>query len=247
MQPRSLLPLAFLVACSGAPEPGAEAPPSTPAAAAPTPQAQVHMKSHFLKAYEAKDAVVAGRFEEARAPMDWLATHGQPDAPATWGPYVEQMRAVARVGAGATDLIGAGAAVAGLAEACGSCHVGLEAGALFQVGEAPPEVQGDTRAHMARHMWAADRLWEGLVGPSEAAWGAGAAVLGGDVALFSEAHGALPEGVQDLADEVHALGVRARSAATPQARGEVYAELLLTCAACHSTVGEGPRRGAGAP
>ncbi len=248
-----VLGLPLLLACQGepaqTPAPPAPAPAAAPAAA-PVGEAKVHMKNHFLKAYEAKDAVVAGNFEQARAPMAWLATHDHPNMDPTWAPHVANMKAAAAVGAEATDLIGAGAAIAGVAATCGSCHTALSAGPSFTVGDAPAQTEEahldrDAKAHMARHKWGADRLWEGLVGPSEEAWRRGAEVLGGDAELFSHADGELPEGVQELAAEIHRLGARAQGAASPSERSEVYAELLLTCAACHATVDAGPGRGVG--
>ena len=88
---------------------------------------------------------------------------------------------------------------------------------------------------MQRHAWAFNRLWEGIVLPSDESWTLG-------VSAFVE----LPECEDHLSVEadrnaiararelVAASSVAARSAASREARARVYGQMLPTCAACHA-------------
>ena len=97
---------------------------------------------------------------------------------------------------------------------------------------------------MVRHLWAADRMWEGLVGPSDEAWMAGAramaetqpalagvfrsSISGGGAGVFLEELGLLAQ------EAVDAKGI--------DQRADVYGRLLNTCDRCHSRVGTSVER-----
>ncbi len=85
------------------------------------------------------------------------------------------MQNAAQLALAAVDLKAAAVAVADMAQACGGCHLALS-GPNFS-GSSPAGEESSVVADMERHRWAADRMWEGLVGPSETAWLAGAATL----------------------------------------------------------------------
>jgi mono/diheme cytochrome c family protein len=83
-------------------------------------------------------------------------------------------------------------------------------------------------------------MWEGLIGPSEDRWTAGAAELA-EAPLTSEeilAAQTAPPWMSELAAHVHALGEQARG--TPamawDTRSAVYGQFLSTCARCHQAV-----------
>ena len=62
-----------------------------------------------------------------------------------------------------------------MAQSCGECHKELE---TEIVAAAPLPPTGDALIDkMKRHKWASNRLWAGLVGPSDEAWKSGAEVL----------------------------------------------------------------------
>jgi hypothetical protein len=82
---------------------------------------------------------------------------------------------------------------------------------------------------MARHLWAADRLWEGLVGGAEDAWGQGLEVLAA-TPLPAAQLGATRE---PLARKLQSIATGARKG--PADHAAVYGELLTTCAGCHTT------------
>ncbi len=89
---------------------------------------------------------------------------------------------------------------------------------------------------MSRHQWAADRLWEGVVGGANKPWRAGLDVLVATPLPYSSltdapalaaqlqalAHTAIDEQI-DLTDPV-------------SERARMYGEMLVTCAGCHRSL-----------
>ena len=86
---------------------------------------------------------------------------------------------------------------------------------------------------MARHVWAIDRLSEGMIGAVNDSWLAGLDVLAQTPAPFSvldSDRAALARRLQDLADETRKhVGEDGL-----EARAHAYGELLVTCSACHA-------------
>jgi len=63
-------------------------------------------------------------------------------------------------------------------EPCGACH--KAAGGPRANVEAAPASGGSVEARLRRHVWATERLWEGIVVPSDASWKLGADGLLGE-------------------------------------------------------------------
>ncbi|MDP2956082.1 MAG: hypothetical protein Q8N53_06655, partial [Longimicrobiales bacterium] len=85
-----------------------------------------------------------------------------------------------------------------------------------QVGEAP--TAGTPAAtHTQRSRWALDRLWEGLAGPSDAAWAAGSEVLM-DTPMPQPSSGVDAAQAAQLAKRVQELGGDGRQARTAEER-----------------------------
>jgi len=116
-----------------------------------------------------------------------------------------------------------------VAQACGDCH--RRAGTTPVRGPVPPPPPDDPtpRARMARHQWAADRLWEGLVWTSDRAWCAGLEVLAA-APLPS-----LPDVAGARLQRLARAALDAASRDTPADRASAYGELLVTCAGCHAS------------
>lgn len=200
------------------------------------------MAHHFEQSVRARDAVVRGEIEEVRSAARALA---RARAGGELSPrHVDAMRTAARELAAATDVDRAGLALAGVALTCGACHA--ETGARIEAPETLPPEGDDVRARMALHLWAADRLWDGLVLPDDERFVAGAAAMV-DAPLFP-ASGATPQQVapevRAVGDRVRAIATRARDARRDRDRARAYGELLGTCADCHRYVGV---RGPAAP
>jgi hypothetical protein len=85
---------------------------------------------------------------------------------------------------------------------------------------------------MARHRWAADRLWEGLVGGDDAPWQAGLEVLAAAPLRWPELgeRKGLARLLQRLAEQARQRG----ATAGPAERATTYGEMAVTCAACHA-------------
>ncbi|MCG6954434.1 MAG: hypothetical protein LJF04_00455 [Gemmatimonadetes bacterium] len=227
---RSLLlaPILFgVAACAGGPSPG-EAVPN-------------HMLSHFNSVAEIRDAVVSGDVGATRSPAHWLATHqfepeeySMPEAQEA----LENVRAESRSIVDQKGIPELAGSVARLGAACGSCHTAMQAGPRLNVPSAPPTpAAGATpEEHMNRHAWASDRLWEGLIGPSDGSWIVGAAVLTGPALDFGPP-GSASQRVLDLQAKVTQLATSARETRGLQDRATIYGELLETCAECHDILG----------
>ena len=220
----------------------ADTPPEVPAAPEipePTPS-QGLMHGHYRRAADARDALIRGDMETARADMQWLSAHHEDEALADdLQPLLVQMHTEAARFADATTLTEAGQALARTLVRCGNCHRQHDAG--FQVA-LPPLPEGDRNVdHMQRHLWSATRMWEGLVMADAEQFTAGTDALR-EAPLHDLAgeSGQPPERVSALADHVHALGREAAEAADDDARASVYGRFLATCAACHRLLGTGP-------
>lgn len=216
----------------------AEPPPVIPE---PTPSQRL-MHGHYRRATEAREALIRGDIEVAREHMRWLATHSEGDAlPEALQPRLAAMQADAASFAEATTLTEAGQALARTSVRCGECHT--ESGGGFHAA-LPPLPAGDTRvAHMQRHRWAAERMWEGLVTADVEQFAAGTDALH-EVPLHEDelptSEGAPPERLAALSSLVHELGTEAETATDWPARASIYGRYLATCAACHRLLGTGP-------
>ena len=229
--------VAFL-ACGGgsAPEPEPE-PKETEA---PTETVGDHMKEHFTQVKGAQEAVIRGDLEGLKTATQWMADHqaavGLPDG---WEPFVTEMKNAAQAAGAAPDLDAASAAVATMAKACGACHQATGTKPVFTISSPPPEDTG-TVPHMVGHMWAADRMWEGLITPSDESWNNGVGVLAGaplhGKALTGDEE---KEDVDALAAQVHELATQGSEALDLDARADIYGKFLATCAKCHQDLGKG--------
>jgi hypothetical protein len=235
-------------------QPKAEPPPPVPAAAptpAPAPAAPAeeavpdfaadphhHMKAHFVRALRMQDAVLAGKLDDAKAQARWLATHDdRAAAPEGWRPYLATFQVQAKAVVDAATIDDAAVAVGQIAAACGDCHANNHAKPQFA---GPPifKKAATVKQHMSAQIAALDKLWAGLVVPSDRAWQEGSALLASVVVTEK----ALAKQGLDKADPAKLLAetlrkLSATAGGAPRAeRPQVYAELLTTCVACHTTV-----------
>jgi cytochrome c553 len=195
-----------------------------------------HVPGHadHVRAY--LDAVVHGDVPAAARAASWLADRsspaGEPAAAAA-----DAFRAAARSAAQSGDAAAAAEAAASVFAACGACH--LRAGAEPVPGRPVQPAPGGLPGHMRMHQFAADRLFDGVVGPSAAAWAEGARALAiaplsaGDFPV-SQRVGGLMSGVER---RVHDLAGAAAAARGAPSRTFVYGQLLATCSQCHSRHG----------
>lgn len=232
---------------SGKPEAQGFTPgPATPGPTTPsrvpqdaTPTVAEHMKDHFTQAIRARDAIVRGDLAAMKEPAGWLAEHRVSETlPDTWKPHVGDMQNAARLAVQANDLAVAADAIGAMGAACGGCHTALGTPLQFS-GKSPEGQESSVLDRMLRHRWAGERMWEGLIGPSDVAWNAGVAALQ-EAPLHPEMLAddkSPPQEVVDLANKVHALGERGKTTQEPGARARLYGEYVATCEACHAKLG----------
>jgi mono/diheme cytochrome c family protein len=193
------------------------------------------MGDHFLLTAWARDAIIYGELDALRTPLMKLADFKYPAAISTG---VAELQAAARATAKAGTLAEAAAGVAAMGRVCGECHKKRDLGIEVKRQTFAEPTKGkhadtiDTR--MFRHGWAAERLWEGLVAPSDHAWQAGAAALAHAPKQTPKMNRPASDALARQLRDMRALGVRASTASSMEERASVYALTLATCAQCHA-------------
>jgi len=194
------------------------------------------MRDHFGAIRVIQAAIVRGDIAGAKKSAEWLAGH-KPHAGATgWEPHLERVRGAAARIAGVNEISEAAAFTADLAGQCASCHLATRAITSFS-WEPPPEREATLRNQMQRHQWAAERMWEGIVGPSDARWDEGVAACAEgklDVAGLGGGGAEQQRGVEAAIAFVAGQLRRAATAKTLEERTVLYGELLSGCASCHA-------------
>ncbi len=194
---------------------------------------RLHMHENFGLLRTIEIELVHGRLAVAQALA--LSIGDSPDEPGR-EPFAKRAAAVrARAAelASARDVADACRREAKLAAACADCHV--DAGVLPEFAPPPhaPPDQPTVRSRMVRHLWASDRMWEGMVGDSDEAWRAGLDVLAATPLPFGNHGDERPE----LAQRLQQLARSAKqTSATDQLRDRAHwnGEILATCASCHA-------------
>lgn len=189
------------------------------------------MRSHFKETALIRTAVIDGVLSDAAAPAETL---GDVDRLGRiepgWQSSIDVLQYAAKRIRRSSDVPAIAAAIADIGIACGACH--KASGGPKVTLEAPPAADGSLAVRMRRHVWATERLWEGIFVPSDASWKAGTAALSGE----SFPKELLDKGdvhARSSADRFKSLVATAASKKTPQERGQLYATLLETCSACH--------------
>lgn len=238
MSSRCTYLLVILAACDprggpSEPPPPAPAPPQSRTASDPPPGIGPRMMQHFEDSVRIKDAVIAGKLAEVRAPALRLL-EAESESPPTWRPFIAANIRRAKELLVAADLPAAALGAAGLARTCGDCHAAIM-GPKFPARVAPAITSGDPKQRMRRHQWAADRLWEAMIAHSDAAWTVGAAALT-DTALLRTDYPPEVEIEGDpivVENQLRAFGARAATTRDWDERVQIYGGFLATCAACH--------------
>lgn len=189
------------------------------------------MRSHFREAALIQKAVRNGAIADAVPPAEALANmEGLGRIEPAWQSSIDVLQYAARRIQHSSDVPAVAAALADIGIACGACH--KAAGGPTVKVDAPPAGDGSVASRMRRHVWATERLWEGIVVPSDASWKAGAEALSGEpfpkeVVNRGDVHG------RSAAARFKSLVAEAPSKKTQADRGQLYASLLETCSACH--------------
>lgn len=213
--------------------PGAE----PPAAHAKLERADViryHMQLHFDDLRAIERYLIAGQLKEARALAFMIAMPEKDRGLLPWAREAIALVDTAGKLAQAKSVDEALRLEVQVAVACAKCHDDTSETAVFPLPGRPPlSDHASSTVRMVRHQWATDRLWEGLVGNSEDHWRAGLAVITETPLPYSVATDApaLAASLQKRANQT-----LREAPLTIEERGRVYGEMLVTCAACHSTI-----------
>lgn len=202
-----------------------------------------HMHEHYDAVLEIQGAVIAGKLEGTREPARYLAEHEAPAGmPAEWGEHVEAMRTAANAALEAQDIASAATATANLGLSCGGCHIANGITVEFDDVERPSDDE-KAKSHMQRHQWAADRMWEGLIGPADVSWSRGGNMLfESPMRPNAVKHKGPDDDWKGMARRIHQLAANSTTVRDLEKKGEIYAEFLGNCAACHNKLDKGPGR-----
>lgn len=197
------------------------------------------MHRSFSRSIDIQTGLVQGDLDRIRSAGTWILDQGSPmGAPSGTADEVETMEAEARTLSTAQNLTVAAGAAGRLAASCGGCHVATNGGPNFVVGSEAPGGSSQ-EDHMIRHLWAVDRMWEGLVGPSEEAWVAGTEALAATSPSILEAIRAEipPDALEGFLAGVEDAAVGAQEAKGSAERASAYALVVESCTQCHMALG----------
>ena len=189
-----------------------------------------HMHASFDLVRAIERLLIAGKLDEARGLAGALAVESDTPGLEPWSTQVALVRTRAAAVASAPTLEAACRLEARLDEACAHCHT--DAGAEPEFASMPtlPADADTVVARMSRHRWAADRVWEGMVGNADEPWRSGLEILAA-TPLPSATVGARRI---ELGRELQRRAEDARQGVTTEQRGRLYGEILVACVACHT-------------
>jgi hypothetical protein len=196
---------------------------------------KAEMRHHFKEVTAVQAALIQGDLAEAKRVAGELALMHVSEGWG-WERYAFRVRERAQKLARLATADRAYGLVTDMATQCARCHVDSGAVAGFAWS---PEIadDGTVPTRMARHQWAAERLWHGLVGPSTERWNEGVRVLA-EQPQPAEAMAKDPrarERVGALSFELVARAKQAAKTTGQGARARVFAGMLEVCAACHTS------------
>lgn len=195
----------------------------------PTLGPAARMAFHTKEAEAMRLAVISGdRTQAIDEAKELSSDNWTPHLKANWKAHMTPMYEAAREYATATTLRGAAASVGKLGLACANCH--------RELGGPAPEPSGGTapQPSMQAHAWAVERLWFGLIAPSDSAWVEGAKQLAASPIVASDV-----TSIDAEARKLQAFGQTA-AAASGTERGAAFGDVINTCATCHRRAGREP-------
>lgn len=225
------LPLVMLAACGIE----AESSPNTLAADVQALQHRMHLRYAAVQRIE--QGIVASNPSEVREAAQLIVNLDEPRILPTWQPYVTAVRTAARDVAAADSIVGAARRTGQLGYECGRCHQALGGHVAFR-GVPKPDAGIKLQDTMAAHQWGVARMWEGVIGPSDERWVAGAKMLEGAPLTVAAESGKL--GIAEDVERVRLLSRRAQILKAPLERAHLFGDLLGTCARCHATIRDNP-------
>lgn len=211
-----------------------EAPP--PERFEPADIARYHMRLHFDQLRSIERRLVDGKLDDAKTLATLVARPETDPGMAPWAAATKEVTDLATALSKAKSTDEALRLEVRVAVACARCHQDARTEhPLFKApGKVPRREHASSAIRMVSHQWAVDRLWEGLVGNSDPHWRAGLSVISRTPLPYSPVTDAplLAKALQDRANQA----LRDADSAKLDDRARAYGEMLVTCAACHSSV-----------
>ncbi len=193
------------------------------------------MHRHFDDINAIQLALISGNLTQVRVLAQRIRVGFSGPVPSGWEPFIERSVVSAEM-LSVVDDLGMAARVASLmAGTCGDCHRNQNVVVVKHEAISPPHESDRFSDFMIQHRWAADRMWEGLIGPSDAAWLAGTQVLS-TTPLTAEDLGErliLNPAIEGLLVQIRKDGEAASRALDAKGRQELYGSFLAGCAGCH--------------
>lgn len=194
-----------------------------------------NMHMHFADINAIQQALISGNMIATRETAKKIRAGFRGPQPQGWGPFIERSVASAEM-LEVTDDLNMAARIAGtMAGTCGDCHRAHEIEVVEHDAVAPPREEDKFSDFMTQHRWAADRMWEGLIGPSDEAWQAGAKVLAQAELTAEDVKERLvltPE-IETLLAQIRSDAAAASTTSGAKERQELYGSFLAGCAGCH--------------
>jgi hypothetical protein len=193
-----------------------------------------HMRRHFDDLLIIERVLIAGKLVEGKALAYLLLEPVDDPGMVEWRARSDRVMAAVRELTHAGSIDDALRLEVQVARECATCHVQTQHLAQRPAPGVPPIDRHDATSRMARHVWATDRLWESVVGPSDEHWSTGLAVLAATPLPYSVAGDA--RGLATQLQEEARTQLAQRVTTSLDDRITAYGEMLVTCAACHSTL-----------
>lgn len=208
-------------------EPGP--PMQEPSLAASVQAIEQRMHARYRVALDMEAAVATGDLQRVRASARLIDALDEPELLARWQPHFDLVRASAHRVAVSESLETAAGRVADVGRACARCHEAASAAVRFT--DAPRPAEHATLADaMRHHQWAGLQMWQGLIGPDDGRWRAGAQALtempSNLVALAS------PDDIDAVA-RIKLEATRALETTRQDPRAVLFGRILASCTACH--------------
>ncbi|MEY4581851.1 MAG: hypothetical protein RL701_6554 [Pseudomonadota bacterium] len=199
----------------------------------PTKTVQSFMTDHYFITAWARMQVMVGDLTSLHEPLVSLAEY-RCDAPELerWKPWLLQLQDAAMRTASAHTITAAASGIASMGMTCGECHRATGGGPPVLPARTLETLAAASRTdRMRMHNLAADRLWDGLTAPSEAAWNAGASWLA-TMSAKDDTSASDPHYAGEFA-KLKAFGTRAQELRDAKDRAQLFGAVLATCGHCH--------------
>jgi cytochrome c553 len=189
---------------------------------------------HFLRSSEIRQSLIHGDLAGARRAAVTVAEHSAPtELPSRAGGLLDETRSHARDLAAAASITEASIAAGAMAASCGACHTEGRVGPRYVLGPTP--ARPEAGEHGQTFSWALARLWQGLVAPSDSAWGLGLEGLRSATLTDQELEtlGIDVSWVEEPLTAFRALVAASEEAGGAADRPAFFARAVTACANCH--------------